>query len=204
MNLVNRLSVIALAMCLPAGALLAQDDNGNAMPPPPEDDNGGGNGNGFGRHNRGNFDPSQFQQRMMENIRTKLAFTNSAEWASVQPLVQKVMEARRDTMAGGPGMGGRFGGEGRPFARGENRSGGQSSARGEGRGGPGFRQNPEAEALQKALDGKSSAQEIKAALENYRAALKEKESKLAVARENLRKVLTVRQEAQAVLLGLLP
>ncbi len=109
---------------------------------------------------------------------------------------------------GGPGMGGRFGGgEGRSSARGENRGNeGESSARGENRGGPGpggFRQNPAAEALQKALAGESSAQEIKTAPETYRAAVKEKESKLAAAQDNLRKVLSVRQEAQAVLLGLL-
>ena len=76
--------------------------------------------------------------------------------------------------------------------------------RGENRGGPAFGQSSESEALQKALDGKGSAQDIKAALESYRAARKDKESKLASAQETLRKVLSVRQEAQAVLLGLLP
>lgn len=198
MKFTQRLSVMALtvAVCLPASVLIAQMDNGDQQPPPP-DDNGGGNngGGGFGRRNRENFDPAQMQQRMLENIRTKLAFTNNAEWASVQPLVQKVMEARREAMAGGggPGMGGR-----------SRSSEGRSSARGEDRGGPGFRQNPAAEALQKTLDGESSSQEVKTALEKYRASVKEKESKLAAARDNLRKVLSVRQEAQAVLLGLLP
>lgn len=199
MNLIHRLAIIgALAACIPAGALLAQDDNAN-NPPPPEND-------GDGRHNRGNFDPTQFHQRLLENIRTKLAFTNDEEWASVQPLVQKVMEARRDTMAEGFRMGGRFGGgEGRPFARGDDRGGeGRPSTRGDDRGGPGFRQSAEAETLQKALDGKGSSQEVKTALTSYRAARKDKESKLAAAQENLRKVLSVRQEAQAVLLGLLP
>lgn len=186
MNLINRLASMALAACIPAGALLAQDTNAN-VPPPPENADGGG------RRSPGNFDPAQFQQRMMENLRTKLAFTNDAEWASVQPLVQKVMEARRDTMAVAPRMGGHFGGGDR-----------RPNARGESRGGPAFGQSSESEALQKALDGKGSAQDIKAALESYRAARKDKESKLASAQETLRKVLSVRQEAQAVLLGLLP
>ncbi len=204
MKFTQRLSVMALtvAVCLPASVLIAQMDNGDQQPPPPDDNGGGldngGNDGGFGRRPRGNFDPAQMQQRMLENIRTQLAFTNKTEWASVQPLVQKVMEARREAMAGGggPGMGGRFGGgEGRSVARSEDRGG---------PGPGGFRQNPAAEALQKALEGKSSAQEIKAALEKYRAARAENESKLAAAQDNLRKVLSVRQEAQAVLLGLLP
>ena len=185
MRLTQRLLILALtaAMCIPAGDLLAQGSNTT---------NTGSDNGGSGRRNRGNFDPAQFQQRMMENIRSKLALTND-EWAAVQPLVQKVFDARRETMAGGFRMGGRpGGGEGNPSAGGENRA---SSA---------FKPSPEAEALQKVLDDKCPSAEVKNMLEKYRASRKDKEGKLAAAQEDLRKVLSVRQEAQAALLGLLP
>jgi len=63
--------------------------------------------------------------------------------------------------------------------------------------------NPEAESLQKAIDDNAPSAQIKSMLEKYRAARKDKQAKLEVAQENLRKVLTTRQEAQAVLMGLL-
>ncbi len=59
---------------------------------------------GQGGFGRGNFDPAQFQQRMMDGIRDQLGFTNDTDWNAVQPLIQKVMDARRDVGFGG-GMG---------------------------------------------------------------------------------------------------
>ena len=63
--------------------------------------------------------------------------------------------------------------------------------------------NPDAEALQKALDSKASADELKSKMAKLRDNLKDKETKLAKAQDELRKVLSVRQEATAVLMGLL-
>ena len=63
--------------------------------------------------------------------------------------------------------------------------------------------DPEAEALQKAIDDNSPAAQIKAALTRYEASQKAKQAKLEQAQAGLRKVLTVKQEAQATLLGLL-
>ena len=172
---------IVAAMCLGAGSVLAQNDNGGG---------GGGGGGGFGR---GNFDPAQFQQRMMDGIRDQLGFTNDADWSAVQPLVQKVMDARRDV-----GVGGGFG---RMF---RNRNGGGDNANGGGRRGGFFggQPSPEAEALQKAIDDNQPAAQIKAALARYEASQKAKQAKLTEAQVQLRQVLTVKQEAQATLLGL--
>jgi Spy/CpxP family protein refolding chaperone len=171
----------AAAMCLSAGTVLAQNDNGG----------GGGGQGGFGR---GNYDPAQFQQRMMEGIRDQLGFTNDADWSAVQPLVQKVMDARRDV-----GVGGGFG---RMF---RNRGGnGDNANSGNRRGGFfGGQPSPEAEALQKAIDDNSPPTQIKAALARYEASQKAKQAKLTEAQGQLRQVLTVKQEAQATLLGLL-
>ena len=71
------------------------------------------------------------------------------------------------------------------------------------RGGFGGTPSPEAEALQKAIDDNAPTAQIKAALAKYQASQKAKQAKLVQAQENLRKVLTAKQEAQATLLGLL-
>ena len=63
--------------------------------------------------------------------------------------------------------------------------------------------NPAAEALQKAIDSKASKAEMKAALEKYIASRKEKQAEMDKAQDNLRKLLTPRQEAIATLNGLL-
>jgi hypothetical protein len=175
---------IAAALVLGAGNVFAQNDNGG------NGGNGGGPG-GFGG-GRGNFDPAQFQQRMMDNIKTQLGFTNDTEWTAVQPLVQKVMDARREVGAGA--------GMARMFGRG-NRAGGDQGG-GNRRGMFGGTPSPEAEALQKAIDDNAPAAQIKDLLAKYESSQKAKQAKLAAAQADLRSVLTVKQEAQATLLGL--
>lgn len=63
--------------------------------------------------------------------------------------------------------------------------------------------NPAAEALQKAIDSKASKAEMKAALEKYVASRKAKQAEMEKAQDELRKLLTPRQEAIATLNGLL-
>ena len=141
---------------------------------------------------RGNFDPAQFRQRMMDRMKEQLEVTDDTEWKAMEPLVQAVMDARMASMAGmGRGM---FGG----------RRGGGDNNGGQPRRGPfGQPPSPEAEALQKAIDAKAPKAEVKAALEKYVAYRKSKQAELEQAQENLRKVLTTRQEAIATLDGLL-
>ena len=99
------------------------------------------------------------------------------------------MDARRATFSGMGFSGGR-----------RNNNGGGNG----GRGGFNAPPSPEAEDLQKALDAKASPDELKAKLAKFREARKVKEAALTKAQEDLRKVLTVRQEATAVSMGLLP
>ncbi len=174
---------IAAALVLGTGNLFAQNDNGG------NGGNGGGNGGGFGG-GRGNFDPAQFQQRMMDNIKDQLGFTNDTDWSAVQPLVQKVFDARRDVGAG----------NGMRMMFGRNRGGDQGGNRRSMFGGT---PSPEAEALQKAIDDNAPAGQIKDLLAKYQASQKDKQAKLTAAQDNLRAVLTTKQEAQATLLGLL-
>jgi hypothetical protein len=63
--------------------------------------------------------------------------------------------------------------------------------------------NPTAEELQKAVDNKVPASELKAALNKYLDNRKSKRADLEKAQDALRAVLTARQEAIAVLMGLL-
>lgn len=143
---------------------------------------------------RGNFDPAQFQQRMMERYKEALEVKSDAEWKIIEDRLNKVSEARREVGMAGMGRG-MFGGRQRG---GDNAQGGDQNRRP-----PGFEPNPEAEALQKAIDAKASAEEIKAKLAKYRESRKAKEAKLAQTREDLKKVLTSRQEAVLVMMGVL-
>lgn len=179
------LSVItALGLC--GGNLQAQDDNGGGPdgPPPGQPADGGpGGARNFGGDRGpggpgGNFDPAQFQQRMLEMTRKSLNLTNDEEWTAIQPLIQNVMDARRAVGFGGMGPGGR------------SRPGAQFSS--------------EQQALQSALDAGAPVAQIKDALAKCRAARKDKQAALATAQASLESVLNTKQEAQAVLLGLLP
>jgi len=181
---------MATALLLSAGSVFAQNDNGGGG-------GRGGGGGGFGGPGGfRNMDPAQMQQRMMEGVRDQLGYTNDTEWNAVQPLVQKVFDARRDVGFGG-GMGRMFGGRNR---NNNGDQGGNNNRRG---GFFGGQPSPEAEALQKAIDDNAPKAQIKAALEKYQTSQKAKRAKLIEAQENLRKVLTTKQEAQATLLGLL-
>ncbi len=149
---------------------------------------------------RRNFDPEEMRQRMMDRYREQLEVKNDDEWKLLSERITKVSDARRDL--GGPGGFGR-GGFGRRGGDGAPGGGGGGND-GDRRRGFGGEPNPDAEALQKAIDAKAPAEEIKAKLAKYRDSKKEKEAKLAKAQDELRKVLSVRQEASATLMGLLP
>jgi len=173
---------IAAALVLSAGNVLAQNGNGGG--------GGGGGGGGFR-----NMDPAQMQQRMLDNIKDEFGYTNDTEWSAVQPLFVKVMEARRDVGFGG--------GMGRLFRPRNNNNGGNNGGGNNRRGGFGGTPSPETEALQKAIDDNAPAAQIKDLFAKFKAAQKAKQAKLLTAQENLRKVLTPKQEAQATLAGLL-
>jgi hypothetical protein len=168
-------------LCLSANSLVAQDQPGQ-------------------RQGRGNFDPAQMQQRMMDRYKEMLEFTNDDEWKAVQPFIQKVNDARRDVGFGGMGrgmMGGaRRGGDNAPQG---GPQGGGDRPRGFGGGEP----SAAMQELQKAVDSKAPADELKAKLTKVRDERKQKEAALTKAQDDLRKVLNARREAQAVLAGLL-
>ena len=139
-------------------------------------------GNREDRGNRGNFDRSQIMERIMERYRENLGIS-VAEWKVVQPKVQAVMDNR---ISGASGMMSFFGGRG-------SRGRGDSSTE----------KTPTSELRDLLEKDDASKGAIKAKLAAYRADRKAREAKLKKAQEDLRQLLTIKQEAQAVLAGLL-
>lgn len=162
----------------------------------------GGGGGGGGRRGGGNFDPAAMKQRMMDDMKDQWEIKDDAEWNAIEPKLSKVIDARNDMMAST--MRGAFG-------RGGNRQRGGGNADDNGgaqpqrqRGGGMFgTPSPAVEALQKAIDDKAPTAEIKTKLKAVQDEKKDKETKLTAAQEDLRAVLTPRQEAIATLRGLL-
>ena len=131
---------------------------------------------------RGGFDRSQFMERIMDRYRENLGFS-VAEWKVVQPKVQAVMDNR---ISGASGMMSMFGGSRR------------------GRGGDSSTEKTPTSELRDLLEKDDASKgDIKAKLAAYRADRKAREAKLKKAQEDLRQLLTIKQEAQAVLSGLL-
>lgn len=185
MNYLLALAGVAVALCLTTGRATAQG--------------------------RGNFDPAQFKQRMMDRYKERLEVTGDAEWKIIEERIDKVTTIQMELRSVG-GMGGFGGGRGRgPGGPGGGGPGGggpgggppADNANRPNRPNPFMTENAEVESLQKALDGKASSEELKGKLAKLRASVKEKEANLAKAQDDLRKVLSVRQEATAVLMGLL-
>jgi hypothetical protein len=146
------------------------------------------------------FDPAQMREQMMSRIKDQMGVTDDSEWKVLEDAIGKVMDARREAMQGG--FGGGFGGQRRNRGGDTNNAtagdnGGQRRNRG------GFTPSQEAEDLQKAIDDKAPADDIKAKLAKLREANAAKEAKLTEAQDALKKLLTSKQEAIAVLNGLL-
>jgi hypothetical protein len=172
------MAIVASAVFLSPASLLAQGQGGGQPP---------GGGQGRGQRGGGNFDPAQMQQRMMENMRERLGVKDDAEWKLISERIQKVMDVRRETAFGGMRGGMRGQGGGGP---------------GGGGGGFGGASSPEADALAKAVEAKASKEELKAAMGKYREARKASQAKLEAAQEDLKKLLSVEQEATMLQMGM--
>jgi Spy/CpxP family protein refolding chaperone len=144
-------------------------------------------------------DPAQMKQRAVDSWRDRLDVKDDAEWKVLSDAIGKVVDARMEIGFGG------FGGFGRGQRRGGDTNNAASDQGGQNRRQRGFGPPPsaEAESLQKSIDAKAPADEIKAKLAKLREANKAKEAKLESVQDELRKLLTSRQEAAAVVGGLL-
>ena len=185
-----RASLLASLLAVGAGAVFSQENNPND---PNRRRRGGTQDNANPSGGRGNFNPQDMQARMLTALRERLEITDDEEWKVISDRISKVTELRRT--AAGSGFGG--------FAFGRGGPGGGGGDPGSTRGGRGGG-SPEVNALQSALRDKLPDAEIKSRLERVREKRKESEAQLTKAQEELRAVLTIRQEAVLVAFGLLP
>jgi hypothetical protein len=143
---------------------------------------------------RGNFDPAEMRARAEARIKEQLG-VNDDEWKVIQPKYEKLAAAQRDARAGG-GFGG-FGGFG----------GGRRGGGGPNGGGSDQPQSAVAKAssdLRTTLENKDApADEINAKLSALRAARAKAKGDLEAAQKELKEVLTARQEAVFVSMGML-
>jgi Spy/CpxP family protein refolding chaperone len=204
-----KLTKLTTLAAVAAGTLALSTSLGLAQAP---GNGGGGNGgnNGGGRRggNGGNFDPAQFQQRMNERLKEALKATDE-EWAVIQPLLDKVTTKQREARTGGFGGsmmgGGRRGGNGGPGGNNADQANtNNNNNNGGNRPNRGGAASPEADALRTTLENdNASADEIKTKLAALRDSRKKAQAELEQARADLEKVLTVKQEATLVLMGML-
>lgn len=189
MQIVRKLglaSVIGLSTLCMGGEAMAQDAGG----PPPGGPGGGPPGGPGGR-----FDPAQFRQMMMDRLKEQTGATDE-EWKTLEPMIQKVMDAQRETR-GGFGFG---------MMRGPGGPGGGPPGGGPGGPGGGNADTPMARAASELRaandDPNMNPQELARRLKAYREARDAAREKLAKAQKDLRELLTQRQEAALLMAGL--
>jgi hypothetical protein len=195
-----KIGVVACVLGLMVGGLsLAQQGGGGQG-----GGRRGGQGGGFG----GNFDPAQMRQRMAERMKEMLGADDMA-WMVMEPRLMKVMELNRQANAGGRGMfgmmgrGGR-GGPGGPGGPGGDQGDPQANRRGRGPQGEQTALEKAMAQLRTTLENQSaSPEEIKTQLTAVRSAREKARQELAVAQQDLKKILTLRQEATLVEMGML-
>jgi hypothetical protein len=152
---------------------------------------------------RGGFNPEEMRARMAESLRTLLEVKNEDEWKLISARLEKVREARDKVRS--------FSGDFRLlFSMGREGGGDQNRGGDQGRGGPGGRggfggstPNPDSEAFSKAVQNKAPTDELKQRMARYRDARKAAEAEYDKVSEELRQLLTVRQEAALVAIGTL-
>jgi hypothetical protein len=175
---------------------------------------GGGGGGRGGRGGLGNMDAGQIRTMVMDALRQQFEVTDDQEWSIISGQLSKVYDAA--TAGGGitsfnvqkllqlalanqygGGAGGAGGAGGGGFGGAGGRGGGMGALFG------GGTPSPEEDDLQHLIDAKGSPEQLKAAITKVRDARKAKLAKLQKAQDDLRQLLSVRQEAIACSLGIL-
>jgi Spy/CpxP family protein refolding chaperone len=160
-----------LALLIATPALRAQD-----KPVTPD------NNNSNNRGNRGGFDMNGYMDRLKERMAA-----SEDEWKVIQPKLQKVMDARRETMSS------MFGGFRRRGSDNNSSDNSKQSA-----------VEQASKELRDVLDNKDAKpEEINAKLTAYREARNKARETLASAQKDLKDVLSARQEAVLVSSGML-
>jgi Spy/CpxP family protein refolding chaperone len=191
----SRLVAVLAAVVLAGAASTSFAQN---APPGGNGGNAGGNQGAAGGGGRGNRrDPAQMRQQMNDRMKELLG-ANDEEWKLLQPQIEKVQTLQRATSSrvgasllygngnNGGGGGGRFRGGQQPDSA------------------PPSAVEEKSKELAAAIQNKDTKpDEYKAKLAAFREARNQAKADLGKAQESLREVVTVRQEAVLVELGLL-
>jgi hypothetical protein len=137
------------------------------------------------------FDMENFQQRMMERMKEQLNATNQ-EWTVIEPRLSKVMTLNRQSAGRFMGMARRGGGPGAPDRPGRGAPDQDSQV-----------QQAQNKLQQTLENADANAAQSKSPLTALREAREKAKQELAKAQQELREVLSVRQEAQLVMMGML-
>jgi len=136
---------------------------------------------------RRQFDPAQFRQMMIDRLKEAMNASDD-EMKALQPQIEKVMQLSRDARAGGMGGFGRRPGGGDPNQQQQQPSAVQQRQ----------------QELQTAVENKDTPpNELKAKIDALRAAKNAARAELAKAQDDLRGLLTQRQEAVLITFGIL-
>lgn len=146
---------------------------------------------GGAQQQRGRFDPAAMNQRLLDRMKEMLQIGDE-DWKVIQPVIEKVQTLSREVDSGAARMGfvqrGGRGGPNRPADATTELSGVAKAL----------------QEVQKVLENEAATpEEIRAKLKALREAREKAKQDLAKARESLRELLSLRQEAQLVLMGLL-
>ncbi len=195
--MLGKKTILGIAAVLVIGLLLASQSLSQPQPGT-RGQRGGAQAGPGGRQ----FDPARMRQMMEQRMREQLGATEQ-EWKVLGPRIVRVAELGRQTSGFGRGgmmfgMGGRRGGPGGPDG---NRFGG-------GRPGAPDREPTAVEKAQEQLrtvleNDSATPDQIKKELTALRTAKEKAKQQLAAAQQELRKIITVRQEATLVMVGML-
>jgi hypothetical protein len=153
---------------------------------------------------RGNFNPEEMRARMAERMRELLEVKNDDEWKLISARLEKVREARDKVRAFSGDFRIMFSREGGDQGGDRNRTPGGPGGGTRGPGGfGGGTPNPDVEAFSKAVQNKAPTDELKQRMARVRDARKAAEADYEKVSEELRQLLTVRQEAVLVAIGTL-
>ena len=179
---------VSLMLAVVVSIAIAADENNSDRP-----QRGMGQRQMEGGPNRGpggGFDREAMQDRMMSMMQERLEIPD-AEWTVIKPRLSKVMELSRSSR--GMGMRAMFGGRGRSNRDGRNDNQREQSA-----------VEKASDALQDTLEKDTpSSDEIKSKLTALRSAREKAKTELLKAQKSLREVLSLKQEAQLVMMGML-
>ncbi len=128
--------------------------------------------------------PAEAQARTLDRLREKLVVPDDTEWALMVERITKIEEVRRTLWSSAANV--------RSSGPGTDKSKRTSS------------NNPERDALRTAVTDNLPDAEIKSRLARAHEIHRQNEARLARAQADLRAILSIRQEAVAVMAGLLP